>query len=183
MLEKIEKILVQAIILRYDIKDCVAVLDLDANLQPKYGHSMIVMNTPDFLELYGKRLPDDLKNAKRLIANHREMERLVCAYKTVDAIAIGHLDASLAPSTSWNDAMDELQVKVDKFGNFGFLQLCTHMIPSKGLAAEYAEKVIVLEDRVVMIQPSCPEKENLGPNTFRGPSQAGDGAGEQCVVS
>ena len=165
--------------------DCVAVLDLDASLQPKYGHSMTVMNTPDFLELYGKQLPDDLKNAKRLIANHREMGRLVCAYKTVDAIAIGHLDASLAPSTSWNDAMEELNAKFDKFGNFGFLQLCTHMIPSKGLAAEYAEKIIVLEDRVVMIQPAHPEKENLGPNTFRGPSQAGDGAraGEQCVVS
>ena len=52
----------------------------------------------------------------------------------------------------------------------------------KADAAEYAEKVIVLEDRVVMIQPSRPEKENLGPNTFRRPSQAGEN-GEQCVLS
>ena len=159
VVEKIDNVLVQAVLLRYDINDCVAVVDLQFDERQS---SLRVMLTDQFLELYNKCIPNDTNNAKKLIDNHREQGRLVCACKTDDAIAISYIDKSLASADSWSTSYQELEEKMIKNQVAAMLPIIFNMAPSAGAAEGLAEIVTVMKNGVVVI---IPEKDKPGQNT------------------
>ena len=99
------EVLLQAMVLGYDILECVVVADLRS-----VPHSIDVMLKDDFLKEYGKTSHpyDDDLNAKEIIETYMANGALVCAFKTTSVFGIASIPR--APiGGSWSATKNQME--------------------------------------------------------------------------
>lgn len=97
------EVLLQTMILGYDILQCVVVADLRS-----VPHSIDVMLKDDFLREHSERDPTDGDNAKEVIDTYMTNGTLVCAFKTTSVFGISSIEQ--APiGGSWSATKNKME--------------------------------------------------------------------------